>query len=91
LKILFVGDIVGEPGRKIVERVLPRVLQQHKIDCVIVNGENAAAGFGITPKIVEQLKKGNFLGAVAAYRSLNNANIDDAKKAVQEIQGRLGL
>ena len=57
MKILFVGDIVGEPGRKIVERVLPRVLQQHKIDCVIVNGENAAAGFGITPKIVEQLFK----------------------------------
>ena len=43
------------------------------------------------PKIVEELKKGNFLGAMTAYRSLNNANIDDAKKAVQEIQGRLGL
>jgi metallophosphoesterase (TIGR00282 family) len=53
VKILFIGDIMGEPGRKIVERVLPRITQQHQIDCVIANGENAAAGFGITPKIAE--------------------------------------
>lgn len=57
MKVLFIGDIVGEPGRKIVERILPRVSQQHKIDCVIANGENAAAGFGITPKIVDQFFK----------------------------------
>lgn len=43
------------------------------------------------PKIVEELQKGNFLGAIAAYRRLNNTSVDDAKKAVQEIQGRLGL
>jgi hypothetical protein len=43
------------------------------------------------PKVVEQLKKGNLLGAIAAYRQENNATLDDAKTAVQEIQGRLGL
>jgi len=43
------------------------------------------------PRIVEQLKKGNFLGAIAEYRRLNNVDVDDAKVAVQEIQGRLGL
>jgi metallophosphoesterase (TIGR00282 family) len=57
LRILFIGDIVGEPGRKIVERILPRLVQQHKIDCVIANGENAAGGFGITPKIADQFFK----------------------------------
>lgn len=54
MRILFIGDIVGEPGRGIVERTLPRLTQQHRIDLVIANGENAAAGFGITPKIAEQ-------------------------------------
>ena len=57
MRILFIGDIVGEPGRKMVERTLSRLVQQHKIDCVIANGENAAAGFGITPKIVGQFFK----------------------------------
>lgn len=57
MRILFIGDIVGEPGRKILERTLPRVTQQYKIDCVIANGENSAAGFGITPKIAEQFFK----------------------------------
>jgi hypothetical protein len=43
------------------------------------------------PRIVEQLKKGNFLGAMKIYRELNNTTADDAKQAVQEMQGRLGL
>ncbi len=43
------------------------------------------------PRIVEQLKKSNFLGAIAEYRRLNNVDVDEAKRAVQEIQGRLGL
>lgn len=43
------------------------------------------------PRIVEQLKKGNFLKAIAVYREINNASMDDAKQAVQEMQGRLGL
>ena len=46
---------------------------------------------GDDPRIVEQLKKGNFLGAMKIYRELNNTTADDAKKAVQEMQGRLGL
>jgi hypothetical protein len=43
------------------------------------------------PRIVEQLQKGNFLKAIAVYREINNATMEDAKQAVQEIQGRLGL
>lgn len=55
MKILFIGDIIGEPGRNTVAKLLPRVRQQYGIDLVIANGENAAAGFGITPKIAQDL------------------------------------
>ncbi len=50
-RILFLGDIVGEPGRKAVTELLPEIKKAENIDCIIVNGENAAAGRGITPKI----------------------------------------
>jgi ribosomal protein L7/L12 len=43
------------------------------------------------PKVVEQLKKGNLLAAIAAYRQITDASLEDARQAVEEIQGRLGL
>jgi 2',3'-cyclic-nucleotide 2'-phosphodiesterase len=55
LKILFIGDIVGSPGRKIVHDRLTDILAQREIDLCIANGENAASGFGITPRIAEEL------------------------------------
>lgn len=55
IRILFLGDIVGEVGRTAVARTLPELREREKIDFVIVNGENAAAGRGITPKIALQL------------------------------------
>jgi len=55
LKILFVGDVVGSPGRKIVHDRLADIVAQREIDLCIVNGENSASGFGITPKIAEEL------------------------------------
>ena len=55
MKILFIGDIVGEPGRKIIARQLPKLIEQHAIDVVLGNGENAAGGFGITPDIAQEL------------------------------------
>lgn len=55
MKVLFVGDIIGEPGRRAVGRVLPKVVAQHGVDLVIGNGENAAGGFGITPDIACEL------------------------------------
>ena len=55
MKILFVGDVVGAPGRQIVREELAAARDEHGIDLVIVNGENAAAGFGITPKIADEL------------------------------------
>jgi len=55
LTILFLGDIVGEPGRNAVVARLAELKQKHAIDFIIVNGENAAGGRGITPKITIDL------------------------------------
>lgn len=55
MRILFIGDIVGKPGRRIVSERLSEVVYQNRIDLVIANVENAAAGFGITVKIAREL------------------------------------
>ena len=55
MKILFIGDIVGEPGRKAVEVLVPRIKKRESVEFVIANGENVAGGSGITPKLVEAL------------------------------------
>ena len=55
MKILFIGDIFGSPGRKIVQDHLPHLVETHKVDLVIANAENAAGGFGLTPAIAEDL------------------------------------
>ena len=55
MKILFVGDVFGAPGRHIVREHLPHVLDTHEVDLLVINGENAAGGFGITPSLAEEL------------------------------------
>ena len=59
LTVLFLGDVVGEPGRKAVIARLPELKEQHAVDFIVVNGENAAGGRGITGKItIELLRAG---------------------------------
>src|ERR1700726_1882026 len=55
MRILFIGDIVGSPGRQIVQDRLADIVPQRQIDLVIANGENAASGFGITPRLADEL------------------------------------
>ncbi len=55
IRILFLGDIVGEPGRKAVIASLASIKERHSLDFIIVNGENSAGGRGITPKIAIDL------------------------------------
>jgi metallophosphoesterase (TIGR00282 family) len=55
VKILFVGDVVGEPGRRAVKQLVPRLRQQHGLDVVIANGENAAGGSGITVNTASEI------------------------------------
>jgi metallophosphoesterase (TIGR00282 family) len=55
MRILFIGDIVGRPGRQLVKTGLTALISRHEIDLVIANAENSAAGFGITREIGEEL------------------------------------
>jgi len=55
MRILFIGDIFGRPGRNIVREKLNDIVREQRIDLVLANGENAAAGFGITPSLAEDL------------------------------------
>src|SRR5580693_8569740 len=55
MRILFIGDIVGRSGRAIVLERLPRLVRDWRLDCVVINGENAAGGFGITEAIYQDL------------------------------------
>ncbi len=55
MNILFIGDIVGKPGRRAVKAILPDLIKKLKLDLVIANCENAAGGFGITEKTASEL------------------------------------
>ncbi|MGE5404613.1 MAG: YmdB family metallophosphoesterase, partial [Candidatus Saccharibacteria bacterium] len=55
MRILFIGDIVGKPGRKAIKDLVRKVAAEHKIDFVIANGENAAGGKGITRDVAREL------------------------------------
>src|SRR5271168_1175308 len=77
MKILFIGDIVGSPGRQIVREDLAEVRAEHQVDLVIANCENSASGFGITPKLVEEL-----LGAGVEVLSGGN-HIYDRKEILE--------
>jgi len=57
VKILFIGDIVGRPGRQAVSRELHRLVDRYLVDLVVANGENAAGGFGITEETANDLYK----------------------------------
>ena len=55
IHLLLIADIVGKPGRKVVEQILPRLRAEYALDFIIANGENAAGGYGITPTVAEEL------------------------------------
>ncbi len=55
MRILAIGDIIGKPGRDAVKEILPGLCAEHNIDLVVGNGENAAGGLGLTPRIADEL------------------------------------
>lgn len=55
MKLLFIGDVVGEPGRRAVKTLVPMLRAKHSLDFVIANGENSAGGSGITPRTAEEI------------------------------------
>jgi metallophosphoesterase (TIGR00282 family) len=58
MRILFIGDIFGESGRRCVEQLVPELREQHSVDLVVVNGENAARGLGLYEKQAKSLLRG---------------------------------
>ena len=83
MNILFIGDIVGKPGRKLIKKWLPEFKRKFNIDYVIANYENTAHGFGITNKIYEELKNSGvdiFTGG--------NHTFDKKKEAIALLEGR---
>lgn len=71
MRLLYLGDVVGRAGRDVVCQKLPGIRERLNLDFVVVNGENAAHGFGITPKICEE-----FYGAGADVVTLGNHSWD---------------
>jgi len=55
MKLLFIGDIVGSPGRRALVSIVPRLREAHGLDAVVANGENSAGGSGITPKTAKEI------------------------------------
>jgi metallophosphoesterase (TIGR00282 family) len=80
-KLLFVADVVGHPGRDAVKAVLPRLREELTPDLVVLNGENAAGGFGLTAKIAEELKRSG-----AEVITTGN-HVFDQKEFVNELPG----
>src|ERR671921_426913 len=77
MRLLFLGDIVGRPGRNAVLERLPGLRERWRLDCVVINGENAAGGFGITEAICDEL-----LGAGADVVTLGNHSFDQREALV---------
>ena len=55
MRLLFIGDIIGKPGRRAVREIVPRLIAARGVDIVVANCENAAAGFGVTREVIEEL------------------------------------
>ncbi|MCE4226055.1 TIGR00282 family metallophosphoesterase [Methylobacterium sp. C25] len=77
MRLLFLGDIVGRPGRHVVTDRLPALRERWRLDCVVINGENAAGGFGITESICDEV-----LGAGADVITLGNHSFDQREALV---------
>ncbi|HXC92875.1 MAG TPA: TIGR00282 family metallophosphoesterase [Geobacteraceae bacterium] len=80
VNILFIGDIVGKPGRQAVSRELHRLVDRYNVDVVIANGENASGGFGITAESAKEL----FACGIHLFTSGNH--IWDKKEALEYLK-----
>ncbi|MBI4337426.1 MAG: TIGR00282 family metallophosphoesterase [Chloroflexi bacterium] len=84
-RILMMGDVVGRPGRRALKALLPALRQEHRLDLVIANGENAAGGFGLTPETVEEILQ-------AGVDVITTGNhVWDKKEIVPHLDGELPL
>lgn len=75
--VLFIGDIVGKPGRKAIEAVVPGLVKQYSVDFVVANGENAAGGFGLTPDISDKLRAAGIHGITLGNHLYDQKEADE--------------
>jgi hypothetical protein len=85
MRVLLIGDVIGQPGRRILRDKLPPLKLEREIDFVVANGENAAAGAGLTPGTVEEL----FAAGIEVITSGNH--IFDKKEIFQIIDSEVRL
>ncbi len=85
MRLLFIGDIVGRPGRHAIRHLLPGLRERYGLDVVVANAENAAGGFGLTRKVFEELRE---LG-IDVFTTGNH--IWDKKEALEFVDGGLPL
>lgn len=84
LKILFFGDICGEPGRRVITRTLPSILAKEKPDLVLANVENLAHGKGVTVKTLEELIRAGIQGFTGGNHVFSKRELGD------EVFGKYG-
>lgn len=75
MRILFIGDIVGRAGRRVVQQRLPDVIEDYEVDLVIANGENIAGGSGITPNLYEKLLAYDIAGVTLGDHAFRQRDI----------------
>ena len=85
MKILFIGDIVGKPGRAAVRHLLPALKERLQLDAVVANAENAAGGFGLTRKVVDELM------GMGVHVITTGNHVWDKREAVGFVDGDLPL
>ncbi|MCZ6891168.1 MAG: TIGR00282 family metallophosphoesterase [Chloroflexi bacterium] len=85
MRILLIGDIIGKPGRSAVQRLLPGLRREYRLDLVVANGENSAAGFGITEETAQDLLD----GGVDVITS--GGHIWDRKEVIPHLDGPLPI
>jgi len=77
MRLLFIGDVIGRPGRTVVCERLPKLRERWRLDCVVINGENSAGGFGISETICDEL-----IQAGADAVTLGNHSFDQREAPV---------
>lgn len=77
LKILFFGDISGEPGRKVIKKSLPEIIRQQSPDVILANVDNLAHGKGITTKTLEELIRAGVMGFTTGNHGFSKKEVSD--------------
>lgn len=95
MNIFFIGDIVGRAGRRAVRKLLDDIVDEHNVDLILANGENAAGGFGITEKVTNELFDYGIEVLTMGNHTWNNKDIfnfiDDEERLIRPLNFMPGV